>query len=151
MTRCVFCEILDKKHDAELIVYEDKYVIGLISLQQKPGNHGHVLVLPRRHVPHLYDLPNELHAPLLAEVQQLARATKAAFAADGIQLRQNNEAAAGQDVFHMHVHVVPRFVGDEFDAKKYERLPLETRREIAGRLKAILSSPHPTAANSLRS
>ncbi len=71
-------------------------------------------------------------------MQRLARATKAAFSADGIQIRQNNEPAAGQDVFHLHVHIVPRFQGDGFDAKKYERLPLEIRTELAAKLRAAI-------------
>ena len=54
---------------------------------------------------------------------------------EGIHIRQNNEPAAGQDVFHLHLHVIPRYQGDGFDTKRYERLPLQKRRELSEKLK----------------
>lgn len=138
MTPCTFCKIIGKEMDSDLTVFEDEHVIAQISLLQKPGNHGHVLVIPKQHIKNIYELPAELNAPLMAALQRMACAVKKAFAADGINIRQNNEAAAGQDVFHLHFHVVPRFQDDTFEAGKYERLPLELRRELAEKLKASL-------------
>ena len=73
---------------------------------------GHALVVPRRHVENLYALPDELAAPILSTAAKVARAAKRAFAAEGITLRQNNEAASDQHLFHFHLHVIPRFAGD---------------------------------------
>lgn len=138
MTRCVFCEIAAKARDPQMIVLEDEHVFALVSLQQKPGHHGHALAVSKRHVPNIYELPSDLHAPLLSALRRVSRAVKAAFAADGIHIRQNNEAAAGQDVFHLHFHVIPRYDGDQFDAQPYERLPLEVRAEQARTLRDTL-------------
>ncbi|HZG50967.1 MAG TPA: HIT domain-containing protein [Pyrinomonadaceae bacterium] len=73
---------------------------------------GHALVVPRRHFENLYELPDELAAPILSTAAVIARAAKRAFAADGITLRQNNEAASDQHLFHFHLHVIPRYAGD---------------------------------------
>jgi histidine triad (HIT) family protein len=79
---------------------------------------GHALVVPRGHVENLYELPDELAAPILSTAARVARASKRAFAADGVTLRQNNGAASDQHLFHFHLHVIPRFDGDagQFDA-----------------------------------
>ena len=65
-----------------------------------------------------------------------AIATKQAFRADGISVRQNNEAAAGQDVFHFHVHVVPRYALDTFELDVYEEVPEAVRVDQARALRA---------------
>ena len=113
---CIFCEIAAKRSDPDLTVFEDERVFAQVSLHQKAGNHGHVLVIPQQHVRDIYELPADLDAPLMAAVRLLARATKRAFSAEGIHVRQNNETAGGQDVFHLHVHVVPRYDGDDWVA-----------------------------------
>lgn len=138
MGKCVFCEIAAKRLDPDLTVYEDDDVLAQVSLLQKASNRGHVIVVPRRHVPDLYDLPDDLGAPLMSALRLLARATKRAFAADGIQVRQNNDPAAGQDVFHLHFHVVPRYEGDGFGAAAYAKVPREERLRQAGALREVL-------------
>jgi len=139
MSRCVFCEIIAKRIDSELTVFEDEHVIGQVSLQQKPSNHGHALLIPRLHVQDIYALPKELDAPLMSGLRLLARASKKAFAADGIHIRQNNERAAGQDVFHLHFHIIPRYQADDFEITDYERLSSEIRKVHAHKLKAEIS------------
>jgi diadenosine tetraphosphate (Ap4A) HIT family hydrolase len=138
MAECVFCEIVTERTNPELAIFENEFVIGQISLHQKPGNHGHVLVLPKRHVPNIYELPDELNAPLMSALRLLSVAVKKAFAAEGVQIRQNNEPAAGQDVFHLHFHIIPRYEGDRFETQKYETLSLDRRRELAEILRTVL-------------
>lgn len=99
---CVFCRILDQRQEPELTVFEDADVFVQISLDQKPGNHGHALVIPKRHVRNIYELPQPIDGALMSALRLTAVAVKEAFAADGVQIRQNNESAAGQDVFHLH-------------------------------------------------
>ena len=77
-----------------------------------PLTAGHALVVPRTHVPNVYELPDELAGPVLSTAARVARAAKRAFGADGITLRQNNEGASDQHLFHFHLHVIPRFHGD---------------------------------------
>ncbi len=135
MKRCVFCEIAAKQVDRDLTVYEDDYVFAQVSLHQKMGNHGHVLVIPKRHVENIYELSDELNAPLMKAIRTVSIAVKNAFSAEGVMIRQNNERAAGQDVFHLHFHVIPRFKNDGFESKQYFELPIDERRKIAAKLK----------------
>jgi len=140
MDKCVFCEIVAKRIDPELTVFENERVIAQISLGQKPGNHGHVLVIPKKHIQNIYELSEELDAPVMSALRLLSRATKKAFSAEGIHIRQNNEPAAGQDVFHLHFHVIPRYQGDDFETTKYERLTLEKRKELFEKLRLAIQS-----------
>lgn len=140
MSNCVFCQIAARTHADDFTVFENEHVFAVISLDQKPGNHGHVLVIPREHIANIHALPPELDAPLLAALRLVATAAKEAFAADGIHIRQNNGAASGQDVFHLHFHVIPRFHGDNFDAAPYERLPPTVRLAQAEKLRSVFSA-----------
>jgi histidine triad (HIT) family protein len=128
---CPFCLYGAGGFRRELIVYEDQDVLVVPSLHQKPGNHGHCLVITREHVPDVYALPDVLAGPVLRAVSAAARATKTAFTADGVSVRQNNDPAGGQDVFHVHFHVVPRFKQDDFDTAPYQQLSERTRIEQA--------------------
>ena len=105
---CPFCAYADGRFTRELIVHEDDHVLVLPSLHQKRGNRGHCLVVTRAHVADIYDIPPRLAAPLLESISAAARAVRSAFSADGVSVRQNNEPAGGQDVFHLHFHIVPR-------------------------------------------
>ncbi|GAA5496399.1 protein hit [Rubritalea halochordaticola] len=134
MNDCIFCRIASGSVDPDLTVYEDAHVFIQISLHQKTGNRGHLLVIPKQHVANLFESPDELDAPLFSAIRRASTAVKKAFAADGIQIRQNNEAAAGQDVFHLHFHVIPRYHEDAFDRSHYELVPEEDRRNLADRI-----------------
>ncbi len=140
MSDCIFCRIIAERSEEDVTVYEDDAVIGLISLHQKPANLGHVLLLPKAHIPAIYQLPQALDVPVMSALRVLARAVKKAFSAEGVHIRQNNEAAAGQDVFHLHFHIVPRFNGDGFENGFYEILPLEMRKGLAVRLRDVVLS-----------
>src|SRR5687768_1621298 len=135
MIECIFCEMAAGRFDdPDLTVFEDQQVFARISLHQKAGNQGHVLVIPKKHIRNIYELSPDLDAALMSALRRLARAVKQAFSAEGILIRQTNEAAAGQDVFHLHFHVIPRYRNDSFETKKYEELSLKRRKEIAEQL-----------------
>lgn len=78
-----------------------------------PGARGHALVVPREEYADIFAMPPELLAAVAHTTQRVAQAIKAALAPDGINIIQNNGAAAGQTVFHFHVHLIPRWQGDE--------------------------------------
>ena len=101
---CTFCKIARNEAPART-VYEDKKVIGFLSIQ--PINVGHTLVVPKKHYKNIYEIPEEEVAHLYKTVKKIAYAVKKALEAEGIKIVQNNGAAAGQVVFHMHVHVIP--------------------------------------------
>ena len=79
MNKCVFCEIVAKGMDPELIVFEDEHVIAHVSLHQKTGNHGHIFIIPKKHIQDIYELPEELNAPLMSALRLLSRAYKEGF------------------------------------------------------------------------
>ena len=107
---CVFCQIVAGTREATLVWQDDRYVaFGSI----RPLQPGHVLLVPRRHFANLYELPEEVSSHLLPVASRLGRALKATLHADGLTLLQNNEKAAGQSVFHFHLHLIPRFAGRE--------------------------------------
>ncbi|MEO1986807.1 MAG: HIT family protein [Martelella sp.] len=92
-------------------LYEDENAVAIMDVM--PQAPGHVLVIPRAPSRNLLDADPEVLAKTIAVVQKLARAVKAAFDADGVFVGQFNEAAAGQTVYHLHFHVVPRHEGVE--------------------------------------
>lgn len=90
-------------------VYEDDDTVALMDIM--PRSDGHLLVIPKTPCRNMLDAKPEQLAAVMATVQKMARAVKAAFDADGVTVQQFNEAAGGQEVFHLHVHVLPRHEG----------------------------------------
>lgn len=101
---CIFCKIARKEAPANA-VYEDEKVTAFLSIQ--PINIGHTLVVPKKHYENIYEFPEEEVAHLYKIVKKLAHAVKKAVDAEGIRIVQNNGEAAGQVIFHLHVHVIP--------------------------------------------
>ena len=130
--RCVFCEIVAGRSPASL-VWSDAEVLAFLSLQQhRPG---HSLVIPKRHFATIYELDEALAGPLFAVAGRLARAIKQEFQPDGILIRQNNERASGQVVFHVHLHIIPRELGTLYAAEKPP--PPTSRVELDGYARRI--------------
>ncbi len=92
-------------------VYEDEATIAFMDVM--PQADGHTLVVPKAASRNLLDADPETFDSLMRAVQKVAAAAKAAFAAEGILIKQFNEPAAGQTVFHLHVHILPRHAGVE--------------------------------------
>ncbi len=90
-------------------VYEDEDTVAFMDVM--PQGIGHTLVVPKAPSRNLLDADPEIFGPLFTTVQKLASAVKIAFNADGVVVMQFNEAASGQTVYHLHVHVIPRFQG----------------------------------------
>ena len=90
-------------------VYEDDAVVAFMDVM--PQGTGHTLVVPKAPSRNLLDANPATLGKLAIAVQKLAKAVKAAFAADGVTIMQFNETASGQTVYHLHVHIIPRFEG----------------------------------------
>ena len=91
---------------------------------------GHVLVVPKRHVRDILALDDATGAAVISTVARVARAVQAAFAPDGMNIWQSNGEAAGQEVFHLHMHVLPRHSGDGL-LRMYDGSPkLPARSEL---------------------
>ena len=123
---CIFCKIVRKQAPAS-IVYEDETVIAFLDI--RPLNLGHTLVIPKAHCVNIFDIPEDHLNQVYRVTKQVSSAIKKTTSADGISIIQQNGKAAGQDIFHLHVHVVPRFEGQKLpsfnDLKEVERTELE--------------------------
>src|SRR4030042_6035068 len=108
---CIFCQIIRKEVPASF-VYEDDRVVAFLS--NRPVNEGHTLVVPKKHYENIYDIPEEDIAYLFKVVKRGAHAVRDGMAAEGIRVVQNNGWAAGQVIFHFHVHVIPMEPTDGF-------------------------------------
>ena len=101
---CIFCRIIHKESPANF-VYEDEHVVAFMS--NRPVNEGHTLVVPKKHYENIYDIPDDEIAHLAKIVKHVAHAVREAMATEGIRVVQNNGWAAGQVIFHFHMHVIP--------------------------------------------
>lgn len=104
----VFAKILRGDMPAHK-VYEDADTFAFMDIM--PRGDGHCLVIPKKPSRNILDVDAESLAAVMATTQKLARAVMKAFSADGVTVQQFNEAAGGQVVFHLHVHIIPRFDG----------------------------------------
>jgi diadenosine tetraphosphate (Ap4A) HIT family hydrolase len=108
---CVFCEIIAGQRQPEGIVYRDDEVTAFLSLGAR--NPGHVLIVPNRHAENFMAVPDDTMHHMTDVAQKLIAAImRTDLRAEGIMLQMNSGKAAGQSVFHAHLHIIPRFAGD---------------------------------------
>ena len=136
MGDCVFCRILSGELPAHF-VYEDDLVVGFLSLEQP--NPYKVLVVPREHVETVYDLTDELASTIFQATAKIARGVRDVSKCEGLNLVQSNGKAGLQDVFHFHLHILPRYSGDSivFDWDNTP-VPQEKLNQIAHKLRTQL-------------
>jgi len=135
MDDCIFCAIVARKAEAS-IIYEDEIVCSFLTIG--PVNPGHLLVIPKQHKPGLSDLDEETGMHLFQVTMQMAKALRHSdLQCDGINLFLADGEAAFQDVFHVHMHVFPRFQGDPFkiDANWESKPSRQELNEIAERIR----------------
>jgi len=107
---CIFCKIVAGEMDAAK-VYEDADVLAFLDIY--PETRGHCLVIPKKHVKNIYEI-SEAHLQKTAIVgKKIAEKLKKTLDADGILLKQANSKAAGQVIFHYHLHVIPKYEAGE--------------------------------------
>ena len=129
---CIFCKIVNKQVPASLI-YEDNEALAFLDI--RPLNEGHTLVIPKGHYENIFDVPEDIVCHVHKLVKRLAIAIKAVTKADGITIIQQNGQAAGQEVFHLHVHVVPRYSGQKLP--HFRDLPNASRENLEQQAEAI--------------
>ena len=143
---CPFCLLVqggDSKYNSQQdIVYQDELVTAFVSPRWWPNNLGNVIIVPNRHYENIYDLPSESAYRIQDIAKEIAIAFKETYKCDGVSTRQHNESAGGQDVWHFHLHIFPRYVGDNlyFSLALQELVPLEKRIVYAEKLRAYFSS-----------
>jgi len=106
---CIFCAIAAKRAPAS-IVYESDEAMAFLDIQ--PVVEGHTLVIPKKHCRNIFDLDDESGKAVMRASRIVARALRETFNADGLTILQSNERAGGQDIFHYHAHLAPRFYND---------------------------------------
>lgn len=109
---CIFCDLVRGAAEVS-IVYEDATAIAFLDIQ--PVNPGHVLVVPREHYETLQDVPRRVGAHLYDVAARLIPVVQTASGAGDMNIVVNSGAAAGQNVMHYHIHLIPRRVDDGFD------------------------------------
>lgn len=109
---CLFCKII-KGEIPSAQVYEDEHSYTFLDI--KPVNPGHTLLVPKKHFANLYEMPDDVLAELAPIIKKLGIAIKKAVSADGINIGMNNDPAAGQLVFHAHIHIMPRYKNDGYE------------------------------------
>ena len=106
---CIFCKIANGQIPSKTI-YEDGEFRVILDLG--PATKGHALILPKDHYANLYELPDEKAASVIKLAKKMATKMTSALSCDGFNLVQNNGEAAGQTVFHYHMHLIPRYEND---------------------------------------
>jgi histidine triad (HIT) family protein len=124
MSECVFCQIIQKQLPAN-VIYEDKQVVAFLS--NRPINQGHPLVIPKKNHANIYEISEDETAYLFRIVKRVANAVRDSIDAEGIRIVQNNGEAAGQVVFHLHVHVIPMKPQEGFSHGKAYRSSSNSR------------------------
>lgn len=114
MGDCIFCKIINGEIPSAK-VYEDEHVFAFLDIGQVTK--GHTLVIPKVHKENVFELPEEVAGNVFKAVPKIASAIKSAYEPEGLNILQNNGEAAGQSVFHFHMHLIPRHGdGDGFGA-----------------------------------
>jgi histidine triad (HIT) family protein len=112
---CIFCKIIAGKAPVS-IVYEDEKIMVFPPLQ--PVNKGHLLIIPKKHAPYFADLDEDTAIHIIKMAKKLTAAIrKSKYKSEGVNLFLADGEAAHQEVFHFHLHVYPRFAGDDFGFK----------------------------------
>jgi len=111
MEDTVFLKIIRHEIPAE-IVYEDDDTLAFLDIH--PINPGHTLVVPKQSVRNIFDIETADFTKVMETVRKLSPVIRDAVGAEGLSIRINNEKAGGQDVFHLHVHIIPRFKDDGY-------------------------------------
>ena len=105
MDSCIFCRIAQKRVPANLVCEDEK---AMAFLDIRPLSEGHTLIIPKSHYETIFEIPQELIMHIQGVTKRVALAVKKATQADGISIMQQNGKAAGQEILHLHVHVIPR-------------------------------------------
>ena len=121
---CIFCDIIEGRAPAD-VVFEDEETLAFMDIN--PASPGHTLIIPKRHVRDIYELDEETAAAVMRTTVKVARAVKMALQPDGMNLVQSNERAGGQEIFHFHMHIIPRWYDDGLRLAR----PPEVRRTMA--------------------
>ncbi len=134
---CVFCDIINKKANAE-ILFENEKVISFLDI--RPVNYGHTLVITKNHFDNFLTVPDDELSELIKTTKILSGAIVRSLNPEGFNIVANTGKAAGQSVFHFHFHIIPRFRSDDFkfrpNLKSYDN---GSMREFANKIRSAVT------------
>ena len=147
---CPFCLLVQGKGSIESqlkqtdIVIQTSDVTAFMATRKYPTNPGHVLIVPNEHFENIYDLPLDLSSKVHALGRDVALAMKSKYPCDGILVRQHNEPAGDQHIWHYHLHVIPRYQNDNFYHTRKVQFEVGERAQYAQKLRSKLEElTHP--------
>lgn len=133
MENCIFCKIANGEIPSATLYEDDKF---RVILDLGPASKGHALILPKAHYADIYEIPEDLAGEAYQLAAKMAKKMTAALGCDGFNIVQNNKEVAGQTVFHFHMHLIPRYVGDQVGLTwKPGTLTDEMKQEILDKVK----------------
>lgn len=129
---CIFCKLANGGIPTATLYEDDDF---RVILDAGPASKGHALILPKEHYKNLYELDDEIAAKALVLAKKMITKLTDVLGCDGYNIVQNNGEVAGQTVFHFHIHLIPRYEGDEVGLGwKMGELTDEVRDEILSKL-----------------
>jgi histidine triad (HIT) family protein len=139
---CVFCEIIAGMRQQESVVYRDDRVMGFLSIG--PRNPGHLLVVPVAHAENFLEVPAETMHAMTDVAKRIAEAIQRTdLRMEGFQLQMNTGKAAGQTVFHAHLHVIPRYAAEPAAKTPEDRVGPEVLAPVAAKIRTALNAARP--------
>ena len=122
MENCIFCKIASGEIPSATLYEDDDF---RVILDLGPATKGHSLILPKKHAANIAEMPDELLGRAMSVAKKVAVAMKEGLSCDGVNVVQNNGEAAGQTVFHFHMHLIPRYEGDNAGIAAWKQGTLE--------------------------
>ena len=107
---CIFCKIANGEIPSKTLYEDDSF---RVILDISPASKGHAIILPKNHASNIYELSNEDAGKIMIVAKKVATVLKEVLSCDGMNILQNNGETAGQTVFHLHVHLIPRYKNDD--------------------------------------
>lgn len=130
---CIFCKIANGDIPSKILYEDDEFKV---ILDLGPATKGHALILPKNHYANLYELPDETASKVMLLAKKMATDMTEKLKCDGFNLVQNNGKAAGQTVFHFHLHLIPRY---EDDGQTLGWKPMEPAQEELEDIRKIIT------------
>ncbi|MDE2078908.1 MAG: HIT family protein [Patescibacteria group bacterium] len=133
---CIFCKIIAGEIPSTK-VYEDADTLAFLDI--RPVNPGHTLVIPKKHYRNILDIPEDVFLDVARTIKKVAPAVKEGVSAEGVNVTSSHEPEAGQEVFHLHFHVIPRFATDGLKHWPHTEYAAGEANKTAEKIKAALS------------
>ena len=134
MENCIFCKLANGEIETNTLYEDDDF---RVIFDVSPATEGHVLILPKKHYANVFELPEELASKVYVLAKKVAAALKEITGCNGVNILQNNGEAAGQTVFHFHMHVIPRY-HEEILKWNQKEINQETVDEIIKKAETLL-------------